>query len=51
MCEYTAAKANNLRVHKQSKHEGLLRYPWDECEYTAAKADNLSLHKLRAIGY
>ena len=43
-CEYKATRTSNLRVHKQSKHEGV-QYSCDQCEYKAGRKENLKMHK------
>ena len=43
-CDYTTAWVNDLRRHKEFKHEGI-RYPCDQCDYAATTADNLKWHK------
>ena len=40
------AKADNLRLYKESKHEGML-YTCDECAYAATQPSNLKRHKKR----
>ena len=44
MCEFTASTSYNLKVHKQSKHEGI-RYPCDMCEYAVTRQWVLKVHK------
>ena len=40
-CEYKATTKSNLRVHKLSKHEGIL-FDCDQCVYEATQKRSLS---------
>ena len=42
-CNYVAKRANTLKRHKESKHEGI-RYPCLECYYAATTAGDLKKH-------
>ena len=43
-CEYKATQPGNLKIHQQSKHEGV-RYFCDQCEYQATRQEHLNVHK------
>ena len=43
-CEFAATTLGYLKIHKESKHEGI-RYPCDECEFAATTLGYLKRHK------
>ena len=43
-CDYATKKSDNLKVHKESNHEGI-RYPCDQCDYVATTSNSLKRHK------
>ena len=42
-CKLTASQAQNLKIHVESKHEGV-RYPCCKCEYAATRASYLKVN-------
>jgi len=44
LCDFRAKKSYHLKLHIQSKHEGIL-YSCDQCDYQAKKRDKVKLHK------
>ena len=44
MYEYAVTRQWVLKVHKESKHEGI-RYPCDLCKYVATEQTNFKRHK------
>ena len=47
-CDYVSNKKISLKVHVQSKHEGV-RYPCDLCDYQATQRGRLRVHMLENI--
>ena len=45
-CDYQVAKQDNLKIHIQSKHEGV-KYACNQCDYQATRQDNLKMHVKR----
>ena len=43
-CDYTATRADLLKSHKESKHEGI-RYPCSDCDYASTRVSDLKRHK------
>ena len=41
---YAATKLSHLKIHKESKHEGI-RYPCGKCIYAATDLGKLGRHK------
>lgn len=44
LCDYEATRPDNLRIHKQSRHEGV-RFSCEECGKEFSNPSGLSLHK------
>merc|ERR1719300_2303520 len=42
-CNYRALNSANLKVHVQTKHEGI-KYPCHQCDYQATQSINLERH-------
>ena len=42
-CDYAATTPGALKIHVESKHEGV-RYPCSKCEYTATSTSSRNSH-------
>ena len=42
-CTYQAINSGNLKVHVQTKHEGI-KYPCQQCDYQATQSSSLQMH-------
>jgi len=43
-CNYSSARPSDLRIHIESKHQGV-RYPCGDCEYAATEPRQLKRHR------
>ena len=43
-CQYKATQQSNLKIHQQSKHEGV-KYSCNLCQYQTGLAGNLKKHQ------
>ena len=48
-CDYSAKRNDKLKLHIQTKHEGL-RFPCEYCEYAALRPDKLRDHRRKKHG-